>query len=167
VAPDWPPAALPLFWRGLGIAGGRKWLSIQILEINDNLAVAVKLVRPVFVFRDFLNQLLMLLKGAHHRIRALQREVGQRRQSCRGDGAFNGHRSFGCEEPHQTLFRIIDKTLGLELEIQSPTPFDKSPTDTSDITGNLGFLNESSWTPPKLFRISFDASGNHKEGLDV
>ena len=76
--------------------------------------------RPVFVFRDLLNQLLMLLKGAHHRVRPLQGEVCQRRQGCQRDAAFNGHRSFGCEEPQQTLFRIIDDVLGLELEIQSP-----------------------------------------------
>ena len=66
------------------IDGGRQELAscVQILKINDNLAAAVKLVRPVLVFRDLLNQLLMLLKGAHHRIRPLQREVSQRRQSC-------------------------------------------------------------------------------------
>jgi hypothetical protein len=102
--------------------GARNWVAVEILKINDNLAAAVKLVRPVFVFRDLLNQLLMLLKGAHHRIWPLQREVGQRRQSCQRDAAFHGHRSFGCEEPQQTLFRIIDDVLGLELEIQSPTP---------------------------------------------
>jgi hypothetical protein len=62
--------------------GARNWVAVEILKINDNLAATVKLMRPVFVFRDLLNQLLMLLKGAHHRIRPLQREVSQRRQSC-------------------------------------------------------------------------------------
>ena len=100
----------------------RNWVAVQILKINDNLAATVKLMRPVFVFRDLLNQLLMLLKGAHHRVRPLQGEVCQRRQGGQRDAAFDGHRSFGCEEPHQTLFRIIDDVLGLELEIQSPTP---------------------------------------------
>jgi len=115
------------------IDGGRQELAscVQILKINDNLAAAVKLVRPVFVFRDLLNQLLMLLKGAPHRIRPLQREVGQRRQSCQRDAAFNGHRSFCREEPHQTLFRIIDEVLGLELKIQSPTPLRNNLAVTS------------------------------------
>ena len=105
--------------------GARNWVAVEILKINDNLAATVKLMRPVFVFRDLLNQLLMLLKGAHHRVRPLQGEVCQRRQGCQRDAAFNGLRSF-CREEQQTLFRIIDDVLGLELEIQSPTPLGNS-----------------------------------------
>ena len=35
--------------------GARNWVAVEILKINDNLAATVKLMRPVFVFRDLLN----------------------------------------------------------------------------------------------------------------